>query len=397
MADTNNQKLSYDENTKTWTKNGKPYTGKIVTMAGTSSERTQEVKNGKVVPSTKIKVSQDVTKTTKSSSSGDNSKSPKSNNTSTPSPTTGATISSGGSSTATQAGSSTAALAASLGIVPGDFTTTSTTSTKKPAKSGVYTSTQVSTRIPNDDAIIDNINTVFDKYYGRKANESEISNLLPKLKAQYKSKDGQDKTTVKSTYKNGQLIKTEYLTANGEDPKIWLENNIQETISKGKLGVNALNIPEGPAGKYFVALKNLAARNGLQLSDSAATDYATGIVSGKLAEDTVFNTLRESAANAFPALGEKIKQGIDLKTLADPYIQSMSNILEIPDTGIDLFDPKIRSALAYTMPDGSVGTKSIYDFEKELRQDPRWQYTNNAREAVSSAALKVLKDFGFQG
>lgn len=273
----------------------------------------------------------------------------------------------------------------------------SKTTDKKPLKSGVYVSTQVSTRVPNDDAIKDDINTVFNRYYGRKANETELNTLLPQLKAQYKSAKGQDKTTVKSTYKNGQLVKTEYLTANGEDPKIWLENNIQSTIAKGKLGVGALNIPEGPAGKYFVALKNLAARNGLQLSDSAATDYATGIVSGKLSEDTVFNTLRESAANAFPALGEKIKQGIDLKTLADPYIQSMSNILEIPDTGIDLFDPKIRGALAYTMPDGSVGTKSIYDFEKELRQDPRWQYTDNARQQAASIATTVLKDFGFMG
>jgi hypothetical protein len=75
----------------------------------------------------------------------------------------------------------------------------------------------------------------------------------------------------------------------------------------------------------------------------------------------------------------------------------MSNILEVPSTGIDLFDPKIRSALSYTLPDGKVGTKSIYDFEKDLRQDPRWQYTNNAREQASSIATTVLKDFGFMG
>jgi hypothetical protein len=32
-----------------------------------------------------------------------------------------------------------------------------------------------------------------------------------------------------------------------------------------------------------------------------------------------------------------------------------------------------------------------------LRKDPRWQYTSNAREDVSTAALQVLRDFGFQG
>jgi hypothetical protein len=75
----------------------------------------------------------------------------------------------------------------------------------------------------------------------------------------------------------------------------------------------------------------------------------------------------------------------------------MSDILEIPDTAIDLFDPQIRSAMAYTLPDGKVGTKSIYDFERQLRKDDRWQYTNKAREQAASVATTVLRDFGFMG
>jgi len=187
------------------------------------------------------------------------------------------------------------------------------------------------------------------------------------------------------------------LTANAEDPKLWIENKVKEDVLAGNQDVNTLAIPEGPSGKYFVALKNFATDNGLRLSDGAATSYANSIAAGTIDENTAFNALRESAAEAFPALADKIKAGINLKTLADPYIQSMSDILEIPDSGIDLFDPKVRSALAYTLPDGKVGTKSIYDFEKELRKDPRWQYTNNARNDAASVASTVLKDFGFMG
>jgi hypothetical protein len=40
---------------------------------------------------------------------------------------------------------------------------------------------------------------------------------------------------------------------------------------------------------------------------------------------------------------------------------------------------------------------SIYDFEKTLRQDQRWQYTDQARSEASDIATKVLKDFGFMG
>jgi hypothetical protein len=178
---------------------------------------------------------------------------------------------------------------------------------------------------------------------------------------------------------------------------MWLEDQIKSKLATGKPVVNTAGIPEGPSGKYFVALKDLARNNGINLSDAAAADYSNKIIAGALDADTAFNTIRESAASAFPQFADKIKSGIDLKTLADPYVQSMSRILEIPDNAIDIFDPKIRGALSYTMPDGKLGTKSIYDFEKELRQDSRWQYTNNARESVSNAALKVLKDFGFQG
>lgn len=268
---------------------------------------------------------------------------------------------------------------------------------EKPKKSGVYTSTQVSSNIPPASTLADYINTVFQKYKGRDANATELKTWLPAITAQYKSEKGKSKSTIKYTYKNGELVSTEYLTANAEDPKLWIENKVKQDVLAGKQDVNTLAIPEGPSGKYFVALKNFASDNGIRLSDSAATSYANGIAAGTIDENTAFNALRESAAEAFPALADKIKAGINLKTLADPYIQSMSSILEIPDTGIDLFDPKVRGALAYTLPDGKVGTKSIYEFEKELRKDPRWQYTNNARSDAASVASTVLKDFGFMG
>lgn len=267
----------------------------------------------------------------------------------------------------------------------------------KPKKSGIYTSVQKTNNIPADSTLVDYVNTIFQKYYGRDANQTELQDWLPQIKSQYVGPKGTTQTNVEYTYKNGELVSTKYLTKDNADPKIWLEEKLKTKLASGDIAVNKLNIPEGPAGKYFTEVKSLAAKNGIMLSDAAAADYATKIAAGKLDSNTAYSTIRESAAAAFPALADKIKAGIDVKTLADPYIQSMSNILEIPDTGIDMFDPKIRGAMAFTLPDGKIGTKSIYDFEKELRQDPRWQYTNNARQQASSIATTVLKDFGFMG
>lgn len=273
----------------------------------------------------------------------------------------------------------------------------SSTSTKKPPKSGVFTRTYTSNNIPTESSIKDTVNKVFQKYYGRDALQTELATWVPTLQSRYKSKTGASRSTVKETYKNGVLTSTVYLTADNEDPSIFLEDKIQAQLASGKQEINELAIPEGPSGKYFVAIKNLAYDNGIKLSDSDARSYSNKIVAGLVDENTVYNTIRESAASAFPALADKIKAGLDLKSLASPYIQSMSDILEIPDTAIDLFDPQIRSAMAYTLPDGKVGTKSIYDFEKELRKDDRWQYTNKAREQAASVATTVLRDFGFMG
>jgi hypothetical protein len=44
----------------------------------------------------------------------------------------------------------------------------------------------------------------------------------------------------------------------------------------------------------------------------------------------------------------------------------------------------------------SRGEYTMYDFEKALRKDYRWQYTDNAKRDVSNVTLKVLRDFGFQ-
>ena len=280
-----------------------------------------------------------------------------------------------------------------LGIDMSGFTPEET----KAKKSGVYTQTQTSRNIPDDLALTDKINDVFREFYKRDATQVEIATWLPSLRGKYKSKDGTTKTTIKYTYKNGELISTDYFTADNLDPKMWLTEQVKTNLLAGAQEVAKEGIPEGPIGKNFLEVKNFAARNGIMLSDQAAGDYATQIVTGKLSQDTVLNAIRDSAASAFPQLADKIKAGIDVKTLADPYIQSMSNILEIPYTSVDLFDPKIRGALAYTLPDGKLATKSIYDFEKELRQDPRWEFTKNGKKAIADSTLRVLQDFGIQG
>jgi hypothetical protein len=69
----------------------------------------------------------------------------------------------------------------------------------------------------------------------------------------------------------------------------------------------------------------------------------------------------------------------------------MAAVLELNPTTISFTDPVLRSAIG---PNGEV---PLYDFQKALRKDARWQYTNNAKEDVFQSVSKVFQDFGFQG
>jgi hypothetical protein len=84
-----------------------------------------------------------------------------------------------------------------------------------------------------------------------------------------------------------------------------------------------------------------------------------------------------------------IDQGSDLTDIISPYRATMADELELPYTSIDVTDSVVQNALSSNM--------SLSDMRKQLRQDSRWQYTDRAKESVSNAALKVLRDFGFQG
>jgi hypothetical protein len=86
-----------------------------------------------------------------------------------------------------------------------------------------------------------------------------------------------------------------------------------------------------------------------------------------------------------------VNSGIDLETVYQPYKNRMAAILELNPEAIDINDPTLRGAIG---PDKEM---PLYQFEKALRKDSRWQYTNNAKNEVSDIALRVLKDFGLQG
>jgi hypothetical protein len=116
------------------------------------------------------------------------------------------------------------------------------------------------------------------------------------------------------------------------------------------------------------------------------------IALGELDATRLEQDVRKLAAIGQPQfVRDLLGQGIDLEEIYAPYRKTMGNILELDPGQIDLNDPTLRMGI------NDKGDVNLYDYAKELRKDSRWQYTGNAREAVSDGVLTVLRNFGFQG
>lgn len=152
---------------------------------------------------------------------------------------------------------------------------------------------------------------------------------------------------------------------------------------------------KGTAATTVADLQNTAAANGLDLQKNFGDKVAgwiSAINSGEQV-DNIKQQIRDVAKLGQPDSVKKlIDNGIDLKTVYAPYRNTMASTLEIQDpNSIDLNDPTLRMAIT---PNGEM---NLYDYQKTLRKDTRWQYTQQANGEVADATKKILQDFGFMG
>jgi hypothetical protein len=134
-----------------------------------------------------------------------------------------------------------------------------------------------------------------------------------------------------------------------------------------------------------------ALANGITLDPDTLVGFEQRLKSGEDI-DVVKNSIRNIASLGMPENVKKlIASGIDLSTIYSPYKSILAQTLEVNPNSITLNDPTLRMAIG---PDKEM---SLYEYQRSLRKDPRWQFTDRAREEVSSATSKILKDFGFQG
>lgn len=227
------------------------------------------------------------------------------------------------------------------------------------------------------------INDLFEAELGRAATAAEMSQLKPLLKA------AQEKNPARYVTKivNGKKVVTQ---TTGLDVATFLLSTIK------KIPAIKAEFDQRLEGKKSLTLQDLtktAVANGLDLAvfGDDINSWVKRVDNGEDI-DIFKNLIRQTAKIGLPdKVGKLLDEGVDLNAVYAPYKNLMAKVLEIDAGSIKLDDPTLRAAIG---PDKEM---PIYEFERALRRDPRWQYTDTAREEVSDVALGVLRDFGFTG
>lgn len=169
---------------------------------------------------------------------------------------------------------------------------------------------------------------------------------------------------------------------------------IRDTLA-GAVRMGSQDTYGGQAAANVEHLRQTARNNGVTLSDKTVNNWAVRLAAGETIEG--FDAyVRGMAKQAFPSFADQIDAGVDVADIADPYREQMARTLELNPQDIDLFDPTLRGALQAQTPDGQIGLKPMWQWERELRKDQRFDQTQTARGEATKFAGELAQMFGRQ-
>jgi hypothetical protein len=170
-----------------------------------------------------------------------------------------------------------------------------------------------------------------------------------------------------------------------------VQSNLNNYINYSRDPISGFGSLVGEAGNVEDRIRGFAKNMGVELDDAWVLDNTRKAISSgnntQIAEDFI----RARAKEKYAAYANEL----DTSTVADlsyNYRASMANTLELGLEEISMNDSLIKRAMS--VGDGQGGKKNLFEFEGELRQDPRWAKTKNAKESSSTIVNDVLSTFG---
>lgn len=163
------------------------------------------------------------------------------------------------------------------------------------------------------------------------------------------------------------------------------------TLMKGGIG--------GTLGEAERQLRQATEDYGIDMSEQWIKNTINNIAWQNTDVSAEIGKLRQMAKSRYAGFADQIDNGVTMKDIAEPFKQLMAKTLEISDKSISTNDKSIQKALTYRPPGvkGKLAAPqpmAMWQFEADLKNDPRWNKTQNAQDSIMSAGRKVLADWG---
>lgn len=173
----------------------------------------------------------------------------------------------------------------------------------------------------------------------------------------------------------------------------WDQAKINNLLAKS-VKITGKHTVGGSLAQTQDRLESFAFANGVQINKPTTQKWLQQIVRGNSTVEEYEQYITKMAVAKFPNWHKELKAGMTIAEIAEPYRQTMAQMLELNPATVNLNNRMLRSALSHKNENGEWAEASISDFEDMLRQDPRWQYTDNARETVAGITASLLQTFG---
>lgn len=121
---------------------------------------------------------------------------------------------------------------------------------------------------------------------------------------------------------------------------------------------------------------------------------SSALFAGSMTAEEMQAKIRQDAASAYPAYAAQFDKGTSLDAVASAYKSVYSSVMEVDPDSVSFENPVLQKALQYKNEKGEATAMPTWLFSKELKKEPAWAMTNNARDSLDSKTTRVLSDMG---
>ena len=175
-----------------------------------------------------------------------------------------------------------------------------------------------------------------------------------------------------------------------------IKNGWNNTQILQHLGDNAqlLFTGGGTIGSSVDNIKKQALNYGINIDNNYLNTIQRSLLDPTDGRDQQYylNEMKAQAMDLYKPFAASLKEGRSLYEVTNSYRNQMATLLEVDSTNVTWKD-----LMAKVVDPTTGNARTFADFNKQVKQDPLWQYTKNAKETYSNTALDLMKQFGFMG